>query len=71
MEVIKPALDYFDRHNLKTIETLWLAYVHVLGIVGAIWFLTLESQLFYRYLLVLPSYISRRSTSGTSSPVSA
>ncbi|KAM3135763.1 hypothetical protein pb186bvf_012160 [Paramecium bursaria] len=43
--------EYCKKNDIKVYETVWLAYVHVLGLIGAVWFFLLEKELFYKYLL--------------------
>lgn len=64
MKVMKTVKKYFDDRNLKMIETLWLLYAHALGVIGAIWFICLESTLFYKYLLVSTHFNLRHSLYG-------
>jgi hypothetical protein len=38
MDIIKSIPRKLDQNGFKAVETLWLSYVHLLGVVGFIWF---------------------------------
>ena len=44
------AKKYFEKHNLRPFESIWLLYVHLMGIIGLIYAIT-SSELFTKILL--------------------
>ncbi|CAD8120513.1 unnamed protein product [Paramecium sonneborni] len=51
MQIFETIVKYCEKNDIKLIESGWLLYCHVLGMIGIIWSFFLESELFYKYYL--------------------